>query len=123
MAFTKEQLETFKASLLEQRQRVEEDRAAYSTENEDDSEEELTGDLADYDPNDPADEASNLFDRDRDLAAVENAERLLSKIDRALEKIEDGTYGLSDIDGTPIPVERLEAIPYAVTTVEQEEAN
>ena len=38
------------------------------------------------------------------------------------QKIEDGTYGLSDMDGTPIPVERLEALPYALTTVEQEDA-
>jgi len=123
VAFTTEQLETFKASLLEERRRIEEDRVAYAKESGDDPQHEADGDLSDSDPDNSADEASNLFDRDRDLAAVENATRLLSKIDRALEKIEDGTYGLSDIDGTPIPVERLEAIPYAVTTVEQEEAN
>ena len=38
-----------------------------------------------------------------------------------LEKIEEGTYGLSDIDGSPIPVDRLNVLPYALTTVSQEE--
>lgn len=123
MAFTKEQLQSYKARLLEQRERIEADRAAYASETEDDPQQEHFGEIADYDLNDPADEGSNLYDRDRDLAAVENATRLLSKIDRALEKIGDGTYGLSDIDGAPIPLDRLDAIPYAVTTVEQEEAN
>lgn len=121
MAFTQEQLDRFRTELLKERKRIEADRAAYSGEVEGETQQEHVDDLADYDPNDPSDEGSNLYDRDRDLAAVENAERLLTKIDRALAKIDDGTYGLSDIDGTPIPVERLEAIPYAVTTVEQEE--
>lgn len=121
MAFTQEQLDRFRTELLKERKRVEADRASYSGEVEGETQQEHVDDLADPDLNDPADEGSNLYDRDRDLAAVENAERLLTKIDRALAKIDDGTYGLSDIDGTPIPVERLEAIPYAVTTVEQEE--
>ena len=71
--------------------------------------------------NDPADEATNLFDRERDSAATDNMNRILAKIDRALAKIEEGTYGLSEIDGTPIPVARLEALPYALTTVDQED--
>ena len=87
-----------------------------------DTEEGAAGELADTDPNDPADEASNLFDRDRDRAAIENADRILGKIARALQKMDDGTYGLSDIDGTPIPLERLQALPYALSTVAQEES-
>lgn len=120
MALTEQQISSFKSQLLEQRERMVADRDAYSGDTQGEEYQEAVGELADYDPNDPADEGSNLYDRDRDLAAVENADRLLAKIDRALAKIEEGTYGLSDIDGTPIPVERLEAIPYAVTTVEQE---
>jgi len=38
----------------------------------------------------------------------------LERVDRALRKIEEGTYGLSDISGQPIPRERLEAIPEAL---------
>ena len=46
----------------------------------------------------------------------------LERIDRALEKLEEGTYGLSDISGEPISRDRLEAIPDAVHTLEEEQA-
>lgn len=47
--------------------------------------------------------------------AARNAQRL-ALIDRALQKIEEGTYGLSDRRGEPIPRERLEAVPEATQT-------
>jgi DnaK suppressor protein len=43
--------------------------------------------------------------------------RRLAQVERALAKIEDGTYGLSDSSGQPIPKERLEAMPEATDTV------
>ncbi|WP_225032640.1 TraR/DksA family transcriptional regulator [Paraburkholderia sp. XV] len=45
----------------------------------------------------------------------------ISDIERALQKIEDGTYGISDESGEPIPLGRLEAVPEAVLTVEEQE--
>lgn len=54
------------------------------------------------------------------LAKVDD-ERLRN-IERALQKIDDGTYGLSDLTGTPIPIERLEASPEAILTVAEQEA-
>lgn len=45
--------------------------------------------------------------------------RRLGNIERALKKIELGSYGLSDVSGMPIPKDRLEAIPEAVLTVEE----
>jgi len=48
-------------------------------------------------------------------------ERRLRAIDRALAKIDEGTYGLSDMSGKPIPKASLEATPEAVLTVEEEE--
>jgi len=63
------------------------------------------------------------------LAALELAGNLvvrdvarLARVNRALEKIADGTYGLSDMSGSPIPRERLEAVPDAVCTFEEESA-
>ena len=44
----------------------------------------------------------------------------LGDIERALQKIADGTYGLSDASGTPIPIERLEAFPEARFTLEKQ---
>jgi len=49
-------------------------------------------------------------------AIARNAQRL-EQIERALQKIADGTYGLSDASGKPIPQERLEAVPEALYTV------
>ena len=46
----------------------------------------------------------------------------LRSIERALAKIDEGTYGLSDLSGDPIPRARLEAIPEAVLTIQEEEA-
>jgi DnaK suppressor protein len=47
-------------------------------------------------------------------------ERRLRNIDRALRKINEGTYGLSDLSGEPIPKARLDAAPEAILTVEEE---
>jgi DnaK suppressor protein len=71
-----------------------------------------------------ADEAHEAEDDAQKLAMLEidgaviarNVERL-KRIDRALQKIEDGTYGVSDASGQPIPRDRLEAIPDAILTL------
>ena len=110
-----------KQQLLDEQTRLTTERSAFRGDNTSDTEEGAAGDAADYDPNDPADEGTNLFDRDRTQASIENTDRMLSKIARALQKIDEDTYGLSDIDGTPIPLDRLKALPYALTTIEQEE--
>lgn len=74
-------------------------------------------------------EAEEMEDDAQDLAqsevdeAVDAVEgRRLRAIERALAKIEEGTYGLSDVSGDPIPKARLEAIPEAVLTIQEEEA-
>jgi DnaK suppressor protein len=46
----------------------------------------------------------------------------LARVDRALEKIAEGTYGLSDVSGQRIPEQRLEAMPDAINTVAEQEA-
>jgi DnaK suppressor protein len=46
----------------------------------------------------------------------------LSRIERALRKIDEGTYGFSDVSGKPIPDARLEATPDAINTVQEQEA-
>ena len=54
------------------------------------------------------------------LTAADNDR--LSNLERALQKIEDGTYGLSDASGAPIPVERLEAAPEALYTLAEQKS-
>jgi DnaK suppressor protein len=52
---------------------------------------------------------------------VRDVERL-DRVNRALKKIEEGTYGLSDMSGKPIPRERLEAAPESIFTLAEEKA-
>ena len=74
-------------------------------------------------------EAEEFEDTAQDLAQEEVRqaqhdvdEQRVNDIQRALEKIDDGTYGYSDDSGDPIPKARLEAKPEAVLTVAEEEA-
>ena len=72
-------------------------------------------------PRDMADHGTDLARQDVD-DSLERVEAVrLVEIERALEKIAAGTYGLSDESGEPIPRERLEAKPEALRTVEEEE--
>jgi len=68
------------------------------------------GELSNYD-NHPADTGTELYEREKDIALNEHTERELHDIERALQAMEDGTYGICKVCGKPIPFERLEAIP------------
>jgi DnaK suppressor protein len=72
-------------------------------------------------PGDLADDAANLNLQEIDASVQAQELRRLAEVDRALQKIADGTYGRSDESGDPIPRERLEAKPEAVHTIEEEE--
>lgn len=61
----------------------------------------------------PADLASVTFERQKDLAFEENIQNLLNRIDSALAKIKQKTYGFCDICGRRIGKERLRALPFA----------
>ena len=68
-----------------------------------------------------ADQGTDDFDRTISLEVTSKEHALLKQIDRALEKIEEKTYGICDITGEDIPIPRLEAVPYAVMTVKAQE--
>lgn len=53
------------------------------------------------------------YERERDLSLLENARDLLDKVDRALAKIADGTYGVCESCGKAIEAARLKALPHA----------
>lgn len=61
-----------------------------------------------------ADDATEVFTRERNLALRSNAEDLLSQIDSALRRLDEGTYGVCARCGKEIAAERLEARPYAI---------
>ena len=76
-----------------------------------------TGEDAVFD-NHLADTATETYDRELDYTLEDNAEHVLAEIDAALKRIEDGTYGICTNRGEQIPVERLEARPYATLCID-----
>lgn len=68
-----------------------------------------------------ADQGTDDFDRRINIEVTTNEFLVLKQIKRALEKFEEGTYGLCDISGKEIPLKRLKVMPYANTTVEAQE--
>ena len=70
---------------------------------------------------DLADRASSETDRAIELRARDRQRKLISKIDAALQRIEDNTYGYCEETGEPISLKRLEARPIATLSLEAQE--
>jgi len=70
---------------------------------------------------DYADRASSETDRSIELRARDRQRKLISKIDAALKRLEDGTYGYCVETGEPISLKRLDARPIATLSVEAQE--
>jgi DnaK suppressor protein len=77
------------------------------------------GELADQD--EPADQASDLYENELDQGLAERLHEALAAVARAEARLAAGTYGLSIESGRPIPDERLEAIPTAERTAEEQD--
>lgn len=79
--------------------------------------------LQDENQNHPdlADRASSETDRSIELRARDRQRKLISKIDAALQRIEDGSYGYCEDTGEPISLKRLEARPIATLSLEAQE--
>ncbi len=70
---------------------------------------------------DLADRASSETDRAIELRARDRQRKLISKIDAALQRIDDGTYGYCEETGEPIGLKRLDARPIATLSIEAQE--
>ena len=70
---------------------------------------------------DLADRASSETDRAIELRARDRQRKLIAKIDAALQRIEDGTYGFCEETGEPISLKRLDARPIATLSLEAQE--
>ena len=70
---------------------------------------------------DMTDRASEEIDRTFELRARDRERKLINKIDAALRRIQDGTYGYCEETGEPIGIKRLEARPVATLSLEAQE--
>jgi DnaK suppressor protein len=112
--------EKLRARLLEEKARLEADRAKLSVKSGAGMSEEA-GELGDFDMNHPADASAVLFEREKELALDQNLDELLARVNEALKKLEEGTYGRCEVCGRSISAARLEALPYAVYCIDCQE--
>jgi RNA polymerase-binding transcription factor len=106
-------VETFRQRLLDERARVSEERIRLL--------EDTTRPIQDMSEDDDAhlaDGASDTLEREIELTLEDNADHLLTSIDAALARIDNGTYGVCEVCGQHISAERLEALPYATKCIE-----
>lgn len=67
-------------------------------------------------------EAQRPYDREDGIVSNELDMQPLAQVKKALARIDAGTYGVSQVSGKPIPIDRLEAVPSATTLVNEESA-
>lgn len=102
-------LEELRAELLRMIKGLEEDQRFRAEEEED------------FTEHDSGDRSQSMFTREMDATVEQTLGRRLRNVNRALQKIEDGTYGICDDTGEPIPKGRLEAVPEAIYTLEAQQ--
>lgn len=108
--------ESQKKMLLEERERLTRHSEALKAEADSLAADREAGDTQFDDESGEGD--TMAVERERDLVLSAQAQQTVAEIDRALERLEDGTYGICEISGQPIPKERLKAIPWARERVE-----
>lgn len=69
-------------------------------------------------PEDFGEMGRDVTEEDTAMALAADQRAQLAQVERALQRMDEGTYGLSEVSGRPIPLERLDAIPWATTTVD-----
>ncbi len=69
-----------------------------------------------------ADAGTATFEREKDLSLVNNLRDLMERIDKALAKMDEGTYGMCDRCGKPIEKARIKALPYANLCLKDKQA-
>ena len=109
----KGRLEVERGELREQLTTIEEEAFAAT-------QSELSGDVGLDDES--ADAGTATFEREKDLSIENNVRDLLAKIDRALGRIDDGSYGICERCGKPIEKARIKALPYVDLCIKDAQA-
>jgi RNA polymerase-binding protein DksA len=117
---TKKQLEFFKDKLLSEKQRVLEEMDGLQQSNLKQSISDSAGEISRYSYH-LGDVASLSYGREFSMGLAERQQKYLEQIDEALQRIEDGTYGICKVTGETIDVERLEEVPVAKYSVKGKE--
>ena len=118
--FTAKELKVVKDDLQAHRGDVEKQLAEISESTFSGDQTDMTGE-AGFDE-EYADAGSATYEREKDLSLVINLRDLMEKIEKAMTKIDEGTYGLCDRCGKSIEKARLKALPYANLCLKDKQA-
>jgi RNA polymerase-binding protein DksA len=116
----KKELEHFKKKLEKERKKVLEEMAELQSRNLMQSISDQSGEVSRYSYH-LGDTASLSYGREFSMGLAERQQRYIRQIEQALERIEEGTYGICKVTGDLIPVERLEEVPVAKYSVKGKE--
>ncbi len=119
-AISKKELEELRDSLLRERAELQAQLAELESASFGTSQSDLSGEVA-FDE-EYADAGTATFERERDESLTDNARDLLRKIEKALVRMDEGTYGLCERCGKPIEKARLKALPYATLCIKDAQA-
>lgn len=109
---TRKQVEHFRALLLQERAAIEARTANRA--------ERIRATVPEADePVDEADKGTMARERDQVMIEEDLDRDTLERIDRAQARMDEGTYGTSEVSGKPIPIERLEVVPWATTLADE----
>jgi DnaK suppressor protein len=117
---SKKEIEELRASLLKEREELQRQLAELEATSFSTPQSDITGETS-FDE-EYADSGTATFERERDLSLENNIHDLLGKIDKALSRMDEGTYGICERCGRPIEKARIKALPYASLCIRDKQA-
>lgn len=114
------ELDDLRAALLKEQEELKAQLAELEESSFSTSQSDLSGEMS-FDE-EYADAGTATFEREKDLSLENNIRDLLDKIDKALGRLDDGTYGTCERCGKPIEKARLKALPYANLCIKDKQA-
>jgi RNA polymerase-binding protein DksA len=117
---SKKELEHFRNKLLEEKKKVLEEMGELQNGNLMESFSDSAGEISRYSYH-LGDTASLSYGREFSMSLAERQQKYLEQVDKALQRIEEGTYGICQVTGELIPFERLEEVPVAKYSVKGKE--
>jgi len=119
-AYSQKELDELRERLLAEQVELQEQLATIEEQSFATSQSDISGEVSFDEEN--ADAGTFTFERERDLSIENNVRDLLGKIDRALARMDDGTYGTCSRCGKPIEKARVKALPYADLCIKDAQA-
>ena len=117
---TKKEIDELRDRLVQERAELEEQLTTIEDTSFAATQSDLSGDVGLDDES--ADAGTATFEREKDLSIEQNVRDLLQKIERALQKIDAGTYGICERCGKPIEKARIKALPYVDLCIKDAQA-